>query len=780
MAYLNGRKLVVKNLKCNAFRSVCVLQHYSHASKAARLQSEKPSENADRRFKQEDFDKRFYLSQILKTKKAYSSIRVSEKNYHHTQNLHVLSSDSLLLNIKGRIYFINTSNSSHRRKQLSGKSMPEVDSLFFTRFDLASFTGSLFQIFSKLPRSDTGQHRNINIFGPPCIAKYMRKLYGVLLPKMVQTSGMSNYTFHSAEVKNVIHFQDEQVAIKMFGLNHVDKKPEFSDNDNCDTSAYIFEYFHTQKTKQMDSDLDNTEEILRSWRDFDTIDQYVSYISNCHSKLQLSECSSTQDKELVSICIFDCPTFHHLEDLSRKFPLPESSTNNHCMLCVHMTPSDIYDSEEYKSWTRKFGPECSHIPVNEENMKWLNNLVTLPDIHRGINHILNPELFPLHANQHLLKYMQESLHALNASVEPGIYVLTSGQVLEATHPNCVRQTSKDLLTRLSNVKSYDVSHCGKSSKSYPSLVVLGSGGSQPFKTRSFPCYLLRVDARTSIMMDCGVDSLTQLYKHYGKEKALSILLTIKIIVLTHRHHDHWAGFIELMDKITAVRNKAHFSNQDKVKIFAPRKSLDVVRDCRGDYAEIFTLEDVHKHPDILERTAESSHLSKISFVKVDHSVNTFGVVIDTLNGKRIAYSSDTLPMSKNLIRQGQRADLLIHDCLLTNEKERPLADHRMHSTMQGAINTADAMNAKNLMLTHFSTRLGVLPVDKVNPSNLYEGNVFCAVDHLEASLDQLNLLPAFHDAKVQSYGGEVKHGQRLTAQNLVNDIEATINLLNQS
>ncbi len=68
--------------------------------------------------------------------------------------------------------------------------------------------------------------------------------------------------------------------------------------------------------------------------------------------------------------------------------------------------------------------------------------------------------------------------------------------------------------------------------------------------------------------------------------------------------------------------------------------------------------------------------------------------------KKIMYTGDTRP-DRTIIERGQGADVLIHECTYEPNRES-LAKSRMHSTFNEALRVAMLMEAKNLVLTHFS------------------------------------------------------------------------------
>lgn len=63
---------------------------------------------------------------------------------------------------------------------------------------------------------------------------------------------------------------------------------------------------------------------------------------------------------------------------------------------------------------------------------------------------------------------------------------------------------------------------------YPKLVFLGTGSCAPNKTRNTSGILLRINETSSIVLDCGEGTSTQIMRYYGKSKAHEILSSIKV------------------------------------------------------------------------------------------------------------------------------------------------------------------------------------------------------------------------------------------------------------
>ncbi|OAD56644.1 Ribonuclease Z, mitochondrial, partial [Eufriesea mexicana] len=127
-------------------------------------------------------------------------------------------------------------------------------------------------------------------------------------------------------------------------------------------------------------------------------------------------------------------------------------------------------------------------------------------------------------------------------------------------------------------------------------------------------------------------------------------------------------------------------------------------------------------------------IKEINTIFVKHCNQSYGIAITLKDNKKIVYSGDTV-FSKNLIQLGQNCDLLIHEATMENGLE-DLANRKFHSTTSGAIKAGKLMNAKFILLTHFSQRYAKIPSIPEN-----ETAVGVAYDFMELTLSNLQLLP---------------------------------------
>lgn len=105
---------------------------------------------------------------------------------------------------------------------------------------------------------------------------------------------------------------------------------------------------------------------------------------------------------------------------------------------------------------------------------------------------------------------------------------------------------------------------------------------------------------------------------------------------------------------------------------------------------------------------------------------------------KITYSGDTLP-SDDLVGIGQNSDVLIHEATMEDDLAKE-AKIKMHSTISQAIDVGRRMNAKFVILTHFSQRYAKIPLMDLNPENVAIG-----FDNMEVTLNDLPMMHLMYE-----------------------------------
>ncbi len=264
------------------------------------------------------------------------------------------------------------------------------------------------------------------------------------------------------------------------------------------------------------------------------------------------------------------------------------------------------------------------------------------------------------------------------------------------------------------------------------IIFLGTTAAVPSANRNHTSIALKYRDEV-ILWDCGEGTQRQMIR-----SKLSYMRVSKIFI-THFHGDHFLGIPGL------IQTLAFAGRERPLQIFGPPGIKEIVDILSG-------IGNFDLNFDILTR--EYRHMGvktehyKITPIEVEHSVPTYGLVLEelkerefliekaqelglkpgpaysklhkgehvTVDGKKISpedvlgdpkkgikivYSSDTLPC-KSIIKNCQDA-ILIHDSTF-DETLKDKATESMHSTCVDAAHIAKEGKAKKLFLTHISPR----------------------------------------------------------------------------
>lgn len=105
---------------------------------------------------------------------------------------------------------------------------------------------------------------------------------------------------------------------------------------------------------------------------------------------------------------------------------------------------------------------------------------------------------------------------------------------------------------------------------------------------------------------------------------------------------------------------------------------------------------------------------------------------------KITYSGDTLPCD-DLVSIGENSDVLIHEATMEDDLLNE-AKIKMHSTVSQAIGVGRRMNAKFVILTHFSQRYAKIPLIQRNAENVAIG-----FDNMEVTLNDLPMMHLMYE-----------------------------------
>ncbi|KAF4148804.1 Beta-lactamase superfamily domain [Phytophthora infestans] len=254
------------------------------------------------------------------------------------------------------------------------------------------------------------------------------------------------------------------------------------------------------------------------------------------------------------------------------------------------------------------------------------------------------------------------------------------------------------------------------------LIVLGTGSAAPSKLRASSGIYLELSGTNaadvdSMLVDCGEGTYGQLWRQFGDDVAERIG-GLRCIWISHNHADHHCGLVRVLYEFWYfhMRRKDGKSSHSLV-VVAPQSVLSYV-------------ESWLPHPLRCQLLAEISYaVTSITSVRVFHCYDSYGLVLTLQGGKKLVYSGDTKPCN-DLVLAGMGAELLVHEATFDDSMEQD-AKLKKHSTVGQALDIAQRMRARQVILTHFSQRYPSLPppvLDSSERSSIDPATVLCAYD----------------------------------------------------
>ena len=323
------------------------------------------------------------------------------------------------------------------------------------------------------------------------------------------------------------------------------------------------------------------------------------------------------------------------------------------------------------------------------------------------------------------------------------------------------------------------------------LIILGSAAAIPIKNRNLSSIAIKYKNQT-LVFDCGED-----FQRKFAEASLKFNKPLKIFI-THFHGDHIIGLpgflfrLSLNDRtaplmIFGPRNLFLYLFLHKKILGLKAKYPITIYEIDYENEELIEFEGLdsevpNRSIKINNNIIFDSKYYYIKYALVEHSVITYayafiekprygkfnpnrakelqipeghlwkilqegkvieinGKTIDPLKegiigpkspGRKITYSGDMKP-SDSLIRLGKDSDILIHEATFAKSLAKT-AEEKQHSTSVDAANDALKMNAKQLILTHISSRYQEDAVKLLEEAKEIFPNTILAEDLLKIEL----------------------------------------------
>lgn len=286
------------------------------------------------------------------------------------------------------------------------------------------------------------------------------------------------------------------------------------------------------------------------------------------------------------------------------------------------------------------------------------------------------------------------------------------------------------------------------------IVTLGTGSALPSKYRNVSATLVRVPGFGSYLFDCGENTLGQLKRVYGKELP-QVLRELKAIWISHLHADHHLGTVSVIKAWDAETREDDLTKSSKLIVASDIGMINWLR----EYSEV----EAYGHDRLVPITMGVSNrnwehrldaeetqlygLTSIEACAVEHCNGALAVAFSFPNGFKVAYSGDCRP-SRKFARIGQNATLLIHEATFDDELQGD-ALAKKHSTTSEALDIGRQMNARRILLTHFSQRYQKIPV--MDRREGVDQVAIVAFDYMRVKLGDFAKVEAFKPALMKLY-----------------------------
>lgn len=289
------------------------------------------------------------------------------------------------------------------------------------------------------------------------------------------------------------------------------------------------------------------------------------------------------------------------------------------------------------------------------------------------------------------------------------------------------------------------------------VITLGTGSALPSKYRNVSGTLLRVPGIGNYLFDCGENTLGQLQRMFPPEELLEVIRNLRMIWISHLHADHHLGTASMIkawyrikhgaipseDRPSASSLAAHvdqyglsvISHEGMIKWLSEYASVEDFGYSRILPLQIYPVDggaDSGSKLVLSVRTALQD--DAVSTIKVEdyeailgltdiqaravrHCHGAMAVSLtfpraasDPENVKplKVSYSGDCRP-SRDFTHIGRDSTVLIHEATFDDELQGD-AVAKKHSTTSEALGIGAQMDAKAVVLTHFSQRYQKIPV----------------------------------------------------------------------
>ena len=469
--------------------------------------------------------------------------------------------------------------------------------------------------------------------------------------------------------------------------------------------------------------------------------------------------------------ILDLPTVKHLKSLGRKgvvehFVSEAKEKESKKIVVIHLSPSEVLNSEEFPKFLSKW-PGCTeHIVVRDKDSVNQSIFSSATRLQSEL-HELHPDFFPLHETSgssaiqseksllataaadgvirgiNLLKYHLRPMSKYGSDKSETIIGESCAAEKKRTVVQNLEEKKLHLMTNVITTDNVSKPACvSEASETELEVTFLGTGSAIPSKYRNLSGIYCHLFERGGILLDCGEGACGQLVRRYGANFE-AVMTNLKLVWISHIHADHHSGLPSLL----RMQNKITKGSGEPLIVVGPRplrRVLDMYSkiqfvpidfiDCRQTVSGISGA--ASAAPGSLGARLDSLGISSLRSVEVIHSCyNCFGVVIEGKQGWKLSYSGDTIPCDA-FVKAALGSTIFIHEATFENGLLEE-AKAKKHSLAGEAIESGRRANAYRTILTHFSQRYPKIPV--IDES--YTTSTCIAFDLMTFNLCNIEQLP---------------------------------------
>lgn len=291
------------------------------------------------------------------------------------------------------------------------------------------------------------------------------------------------------------------------------------------------------------------------------------------------------------------------------------------------------------------------------------------------------------------------------------------------------------------------------------IIPLGTGSAIPSRYRNVSGTLVRVPGQGSYLLDAGEGTLGQLKRALSPSEFKEVMRDLKMIWISHLHADHHLGTVSVIkawhkevygsDPSPSARQESETDikkvlNDKRLFVVSGAQMLNWLAEyagaenygydkivpllaqshklADGDVSSFYTYMPVDKNGKrLLNSTAlsfetadqhtpllrKATGLQELRSVNVAHCVGARAVTLVFPSGLKISYSGDCRP-NAGFVKIGQQSTVLIHEATFEDVLKKDAVAKR-HSTVSEALMVGKMMDAKIIVLTHFSQRYREIP-----------------------------------------------------------------------